>query len=108
MRTFTLTEVISASRVAENVSTDGAALRFRPDQQILGRPVIIEVAWPGDAPGGSFGLVEVAPDVSGELLVARAEVPDDISSSSASMRLPLIPTDGWRHEAGCACHDCRD
>ena len=45
MRKFSLTEVVRAGRVAENVSEDGAVLRYRPDQQVLERPQ--SSRWPG-------------------------------------------------------------
>ncbi len=107
MRKFSLTEVVRAGRVAENVSEDGAVLRYRPDQQVLGKAAIVEVAWPNEARDGLLGLVEVVPDASGELLVSDAEVPNSFSIGGR-FRLPLIPDTGWTHEKGCDCGACQD
>ena len=66
-------KVVRAGRAAETVSSDGAVLRYRPEQQVLGMAAIVEVTWADEARGGRFGLVEVIPDASGELLVQAAE-----------------------------------
>jgi hypothetical protein len=105
VRTFSLGEVIRAQRVGMITSPEGAQLCYRPEHQILGRAAIIEVAWP--APGGGLrsGALEVSPDGEGGLLVAPAEVADDISSDD-EMPLPTVPVSGWRHEPGCTCGAC--
>jgi hypothetical protein len=108
MRTFSLSEVVRAGRVAQNVSDDGAVLRYSPDQQVLGRGAIIEVRWPDDTRGGPFGLVEVMPDEWGELVAQPANVPNDSVSIDETFRLPLVPVVGWSHEQGCDCGACAD
>lgn len=106
MRTFSLSEVVRAGRVAENVSEDGALLRYRPEQQVLGRAAIVEVTWPAEAGEGSLGLVEVVPDQSGELLVQAANTPAGILQMSEKFRLPVVRSVGWSHEKGCDCGAC--
>lgn len=108
MRQFSLVEVVRAGRIAENVSPDGAVLHYRPEQQVLGMAVIVEVTWPDTLQDKRFGLVEVIPDESGELLVRAANVPSNILSLSENVRLPLIPEVGWRHEENCNCGDCQN
>ena len=66
-------------------------LCYRPEQQVLGMAAIVEVTWADEARGGRFGLVEVIPDASGELLVQAANVPSNSFSMSEKLRLPLMP-----------------
>jgi hypothetical protein len=107
MRVFSLSEVVRAGRVAENVGEDGAGLCYRPEQQILGRAVIVEVTWRDGPPGGISGLVEVAPDASGELVVLPANVPNNSVPTGEKFRLPLVPVAGWTHEKDCNCRACQ-
>lgn len=107
MRVFSLSEVVRAGRVAENVGEDGALLCYRPEQQVLGRAVIVEVTWRDDPPGGLFGLVEVAPDASDELLMMPANVPNNSVPMGENFRLPLVPVAGWTHEKDCNCGACQ-
>lgn len=108
MRKFSLSEIVRAGRSAENVSLDGAVLRYVPEQQVLGMAAIIEVTWPHDARSERFGLVEVIPDESGELLVRPASVPNTVFLMGEKLRLPLIPAVGWIHGKDCDCGVCRD
>lgn len=107
MRTFSLGEIIRAGCLGEAESADGAKLRYRPDQQRIGRAPILEVTWPADAQGARFGLVEVAPDGFGELFVQPALLADGALLDQAPLRLPVVPVDGWHHETGCNCRYCQ-
>ena len=106
MRKLSLGEVVKAGRLAESVSRDGATLHYRPEQQVLGRALIIEVTWPTGAEG-SFGHVEVVPDLSGEHLVQPAEIADDTLPAEGQFRLPQVPDSGWTHQQDCDCRHCR-
>ena len=108
MRQFSLSEVVRAGRSAETVSPEGAVLHYRPEQQVLGMAAIVEVTWADEARGGRFGLVEVIPDASGELLVQVANVPSNSFSMSEKFRLPSVPAAGWTHEKDCDCGACPD
>jgi hypothetical protein len=104
---MSLGEVVSAGRLAEVVSEEGATLRYRPELQRLGHGAIVEVSWPDGDGGASFGLVEVYPDGWGGLGVSEANVPNDDPGTAAKLRLPSVPTEGWRHTQGCDCPTCR-
>ena len=107
VRTFSLGQLVRTRRVGENESDDGALLRYRPDQQLIGKAAIVEVIWPGGGQGSSCALVEVVPDQFGDLLVRAANVAEAALLDEAPFRLPFVPADGWRHEKGCDCTDCR-
>lgn len=106
MRKLSLGEVVRAGRLAESVSRDGATLHCRPEQQVLGRALIIEVTWPTGAEV-SFGHVEVVPDSSGEHLVQPAHIADDSLPAECQFRLPQVPDSDWARQQGCDCSHCR-
>ena len=106
-RTFRLSEVVRAGRLAEATSEGGARLRSRPDLQRLGHGALIEVRWQDGEGEPSFDLVEVAPDSWGGLEVKEANILHTEFVVCAAFRVPDVPTEGWRHTAGCDCPDCR-
>ncbi len=107
MPTMSLGEVVRGGRLAEVVSEEGFTLRYRPELQRLGHGTIIEVDWPGAEGAGRLGLLEVTPDGWGGLSAHEANVPDDEPQSGARLRLPDVPTEGWRHVPDCDCQLCR-